>query len=110
LNHQPAKRLLKKNGESQVKICALINSVLFFISWVYIIEDQGSFRLIANLNGALLIDKKFRTLRGAKIAFYKLFKSRRSKNIVKAEWSFFYEPDIRWFSDKIVAVSPTATT
>jgi hypothetical protein len=83
-----------------LKLCSLINPAFYFIDWVYIVERQGGFRLIANHKGNLLFDKHYKTLHGAKIAFSKLFKHLGWKKRMKAQWSPFYEPDSNWLKDK----------
>ncbi len=82
------------------KICTLINSIYYFVGSVFITDNQGNYRLIANHNGKLLFDKSYRTLRGAKIAFSKLFGPRSWRDNVKAEWSDFYDADARWVNIK----------
>jgi hypothetical protein len=51
---------------------------------------------VVNHNGKILYDKVYKTLRGAKIAFSKLFNHRGWKEHLKAEWSIFYKPDPWW--------------
>ncbi len=82
------------------EICILINSIFYFIGSVFIINNNGNFRLVARHNGKILMDKPYRTLRGAKIAFSKLFNYRGWKEDVKAEWSVFYVPDPQWLKEK----------
>ncbi len=86
-------------GKSR-EICTLINSIFYFVSSVFIISNNGHYQLVAKHNGKLLIDKPYKTLRGAKIAFSKLFGERGWQKNVKAEWSVFYEPDAQWLKEK----------
>jgi hypothetical protein len=92
LNEQTKQSLLEEPG----KICVLTNSAFYFINWVFIVRRNVSYRLVVNHNGNLLMDKDYRTLRGAKIAFSKLFKHRNWEKNVKAEWSRFFEPESQW--------------
>ncbi|UCH92735.1 MAG: hypothetical protein JSV88_20900 [Candidatus Aminicenantes bacterium] len=90
-------------GESPGKpgeICILINSIFYFVSSVLIINKNGYYRLVAKHNGKLLIDKVYNTLRGAKIAFSKLFGHRSWIEDLKAEWSLFYKPDDQWLKKR----------
>lgn len=96
MNEQTTQRLLEEPG----KICVLINSAFYFINWVFIVKRNVSYRLIVNHNGKLLMDKDYRTLRGAKIAFSKLFKHRNWEKNVKAEWSRLFEPESQWLKKK----------
>lgn len=82
------------------EICVLINSIFYFIGSVFIINNSGDYRLVANHNGKILIDKPYKTLRGAKIAFSKLFGHRGWKEDLKAEWSIFYKPDAQWLNKR----------
>jgi hypothetical protein len=79
----------------------LNNSHHYFLEYVFIIAHEDFFELIVNHNGSLLTDEYYRTLKGAKIAFTKLYGFKAWEKGEKAEWSFFYEPDIRWLDEKL---------
>jgi hypothetical protein len=100
LNDQTKQRFPGQTPGRQRKICALINSVYYFIDYVYIVRINGLYRLVADHDGKRLMDKDYRTLRGAKIAFSKFFKHRNWEKNVKAEWSRFYEPEFQWLKEK----------
>ena len=53
----------------------------------------------------MLTDFKYETLRGAKIAFAKLYGNKAWREGIKAQWSHFYDPDASWMSEKISAGS-----
>ncbi len=78
------------------KVCALINSIFYFVGSVFITDNGKNYQLVAHHNGRILINKPYRTLRGAKIAFSKLFGYRSWREDVKAEWSNFYDADGNW--------------
>lgn len=78
------------------RVCTLINSIFYFVGNVFITDNGGTFRLVAYHNGNILIDQSYPTLRGAKIAFSKLFGYRSWRNNVRAEWSRFYSADTSW--------------
>ena len=82
------------------RVCTLINAIFYFVGNVFIAESQGKFRLIAYHNGHILVDQPYPTVRGAKIAFSKLFGYRSWRKDVKAEWSRFYDADISWIDRK----------
>ena len=82
------------------KISILTNSIFFFINSVFIISQKETYYLVANHKGKLLIDKPYKTLRGAKIAFSRLFGHRGWKEDLKANWSIFYKPETRWLREK----------
>jgi hypothetical protein len=100
LNNQTTDWLVNERLGKPGKICALINSAFYFINWVFIVRGDMSYRLIVNHNGKLLMDKDYRTLRGAKIAFSRLFKHRNWGKNVKAKWSRFFEPEDQWLKAK----------
>jgi len=82
------------------KICILINSIFYFIGNVFIVTNEGNYRLVANQNGKLLIDRPYKTLGGAKIAFSRIFSHRGWRKGLKPEWSLFYEPDVKWLKER----------
>ncbi len=96
MKQQQTKISSEQNAENSERICTLINSIFYFVGNVTITDNNGIYRLLAKHNGRTLIDKDFRTLRGAKIAFSKLFGCRSWRDDVKAEWSTFYIKDKDW--------------
>jgi len=90
---------LKKKNEKILSL--LINSAYFFIECVFILKMRGTYRLVVIHNGRILSDSCFETLRGAKIAFSKLFGSKACRGDIKAQWSPFYDPDSNWLEEKI---------
>jgi hypothetical protein len=93
MTYLPKKSPVERDRE---RVCILINSIYFFVGSVFISDLKGNYRLIANHNGKILFDKSYPTLRGAKIAFSKLFGPRSWRENVKAEWSDFYDADANW--------------
>ena len=82
------------------EICVLINSIYYFIGSVIILNNNGHYRLVVKHNRKILIDKIYKTVRGAKIAFSKLFNHRSWQEDLKAEWSVFYKPDAQWLKKR----------
>jgi len=99
LSHQTTQGFPEKNPGTSAEICILINSVFYLVDSVFIIRKKGYYCLVVRHKGKLLMDKTFKTLRGAKIAFSKLFKHRNWRENVKAEWSLLFEPDIHWLEE-----------
>jgi len=87
---------IKRQKDSQNEICTLINSNYYFVGNVFITCNKNHYRLVASLNGKLLYENSYPTLRGAKIAFSKLFGARSWREGVKARWSDFYQADDHW--------------
>lgn len=79
----------------------LINSVYYFIECVFILSLPHRYRLVVLHNGRVLTDACYETLRGAKIAFSKLYGHKAWTDGVKAQWSHFYDPDAQWLDEKI---------
>ncbi len=92
----------KETGVSEISI--LINSIYFFIECVFILHLPGRYRLVAIHNGNVLIDNFYKTTRGARIAFTKLYSDRSWKEGVRPQWSDFYDPDQKWLGEKIQLV------
>lgn len=78
------------------KIKTLVNAICYSVSSAIIIDTEGEvnrYRLIVTNRGSTMIDHTYPTLRGAKIAFSKLFKDQGCKKSIKAEWSRFFPPE-----------------
>jgi hypothetical protein len=99
-NDQEKEFFLDEDPGKPGEICILINSIFYFVSSVIILNNNGNYRLVAKHNGKILMDKIFKTPRGAKIAFSKLFNHRGWKEDLKAEWSVFYKPDAQWLKKR----------
>lgn len=68
----------------------LINPAYYFLECVYILFKKDYYRLIVLHNGRVLTYRNYRTLRGAKIAFQKIYKNKAWKEGVKANWAHPY--------------------
>ena len=86
-------------------ISKLINSVYFFLDDVLVIDEKNVYRLIVYSHGEILVDKRFKTIRGARIAFFRLFKHKAWGPETKAQWSHFYDPDEDWMEDLMKIVT-----
>lgn len=96
---QPATAIMR----DKIQISRLINSIFYFIDTVFILKKEDKFRLIALHGGNVLIDKTYKTNKGAKIAFTKFYKDKLIEGI-DAKWSHFYPPDRPWLDQKLKAV------
>jgi hypothetical protein len=96
---QPSVRLFPVN---QPLVSTLVNSVLYFLDSAVIIREANDYRLVVLHNKQVLADQGYETLRGAKIAFSKLFQYKAFLNS-KAEWSHLYPPEQKWLDDKLRA-------
>ncbi len=94
------KNVPKVNLENKKEISILINSVYFFIEFVFILRFHDHYRLVVLHRRKVLTDARYRTLKGARIAFSRMFRRKSWKEGTKAQWSPFYNPDIEWLTEK----------
>lgn len=85
----------------EAKVCMLINAVYFFLESVFIVIAEDHCRLVIIHNRKLIVDHCYDTLRGAKIAFYRMYKNKGCIPGVQNEWSSNYVPDKKWLSQKL---------
>lgn len=109
-NYQERELFLSEDPGKPGEICVLINSIFYFVSSVIILNNNGHYRLVAKHNRKILIDKIFNSLRGAKIAFSKLFNHRCWQEDLKAEWSVFYKPDAQWLKKRCEGIRTTSVS
>jgi hypothetical protein len=84
----------------ETNIAVLLNSVYYFLQHVFIIVREDDYRLVVLHNNRILTDSHYETLRGAKIAFYKMYSQKAWKMDVRANWSPIYNPDSDWLNAK----------
>jgi hypothetical protein len=93
-----------RSGENWLLL--LINPAYYFLECVYILYKKGYYRLIVLHNSRVLTYRNYRTLRGAKIAFQKIYKNKAWKEGVKANWIPSYADNYHRVKEKdTVAVS-----
>jgi len=94
----------------QTKMSRLINSIYYFIEYVFIMAENESYRLVAIHQGKLLTNETYKTAKGAKIAFLKFWNYRAWQEGVRPKWSPFYPPDSKWLKEKKEIIRPTHYT
>ena len=82
------------------EISRLNNSIHYFLQYVFIMTVEKGFHLVVIHHNRVELEKVFKSIRGAKIAFAKFFKEKAWKKDVQAEWSPFYDPDKYWIVEK----------
>jgi transcriptional regulator with XRE-family HTH domain len=87
-----------RDNFEKTTISRLINSIFYFIDFVYIIKLTNKYRLVALHKQRVLCDCYFLSFEECKIAFDKLFKEKTWEERVKADWSHFYPPDQNWLA------------
>lgn len=88
-------------GFEDIEIASLSNSMNYFMNSVFILKENEGYRLLAFHNDLLLTDEMYKSAKGAKIAFLKLFWYRAWREDVKPEWTHFYIPDAEWLGEKL---------
>ena len=93
----------------ETNVAVLLNSVYYFLQHVFIIVTADDYRLVVLHNNRILTDSRYETMRGAKIAFYKLYSEKAWKMNVRARWSPVYNPDRDWIDakNKILKTRPS---
>jgi hypothetical protein len=94
----------KKQTACDVELSILENSVYYFLSHVFIMKKSGMYWLVVLRDNRLLTYCSYKTPRGAKIAFSKLYES-GWKEDVKAKWGPFFNPDNKWLKEKLEKVT-----
>lgn len=94
------------NSGKETKISILVNSVYYFLESVFVVINEDHCRLIVIQGKKLIIDQCYDSLRGAKIAFYRMYKDKCCVKGLKTEWSITYAPDNKWLADKLNRVRP----
>lgn len=100
----------------QHNIQRLKNSIHYGLESAFIMFTDEVHRLIVVNAGRVLIDESYRTLRGAKIAFAKYFRTDKMTEAItiKADWSHTYPVDTTWleqyFDNKVVEKSSMEKT
>jgi hypothetical protein len=92
------------------EISRLTNSIHYFLDYVYIIAVENGFHLVVIHRQQVMMDKVFKSVRSAKIAFSKLFKDKTWKENIQVDWSCFYSPEKYWILDKNQTVLRSRTS
>jgi hypothetical protein len=91
-----------KTRENQPrKISLLENSIYYFLKTVLIDIQEERCRLVVVHQDLLLTDCSYKTLRGAKIAFARMYKQKAWKEGVKTAWTQPYHPEAEWLRKKL---------
>jgi hypothetical protein len=96
---------LKKANGKVVNLCILINSIYYFLEYVFIIMKGNSYQLIVMHRGRTLVNKTYRSSKSAKIAFSKMYGHKAWEKGIKPDWSHFYNPDHKWFHERTKKVA-----
>jgi intergrase/recombinase len=79
----------KNNTSEEVKISILRNAVYYFLQFVYLIREESGCRLVVIHQGRLLEDINYKTVKGAKIGFFRRYRWKKWGKGVKPDWTTF---------------------
>ena len=99
-NNHPVTETNPGTNQQEVLVITLTNPIYYFIESVFILIGKDFYRLVALKHGRVLCDREYKTLRGCKIAFVKLFKNRTWKEKIKPSWTIDYTPEQQWLKKK----------
>ncbi len=85
-----------KPKNSKYPVSVLINSVYFFLNVTLIIQEETKFRLLVIRNKKKIADKRYQTLKGARIGFHRAFRTYKYEDDMETMWSPFYNPEESW--------------
>jgi len=106
LNHNNNGRIKKERRISQ-----MINSSLFFLHHVFILDEAPGYRLIVVQNKEKLFDLQYKTPKEAKDACFKLIGKKAFSHKIKPLWSIFYPVEESWLNEKLsYSQSPNKST
>lgn len=88
------------NKENKL-ISRMINSVFYFLKFVFILKEGNHYRLVVIQDRNKIIDMNYNSLKGAKIACTKRLRNRFNNNEMTPVWSFLYPADEKWLRDKL---------
>lgn len=82
-------------------ISFLLNSYHYFIDCVFILAADCGCRLVVNHQGEVLTDKYYDSIKGARIAFSRLYGRQAWRKTTRPDWSHFYQPEKDWLKNKL---------
>ncbi len=91
-------------------ISRMINSVFYFLKFVFILKEGNHYRLVVIQDRNKIIDMNYNSLKGAKIACTKRLRNRFNNNEMTPVWSFLYPADEKWLRDKLNRKDSPVTT
>ena len=81
-------------------ISMLLNAIHYYLDCVMILHLGYQFRLLVFHRSSVLLDRQYTSLKGAKIAFHKIYRHQACIDSVKARWDE-YVPECSWIEKKM---------
>jgi hypothetical protein len=101
--NQPFQWLASEIEEGK-EIIILTNPAVYWLDYVLIVFEDKDYRLVVCGKHKILTDKRYKDVRGAKIAFLKYHQFRAVNRELKPIWSGSYAPDKNWLDERIKGV------
>ncbi len=100
------KVIQERQEKEPVKISLLINSIHYLLESVFIMDDPSisGYTLAIIHQGKVLKLKTYKTVKGARIDFAKIYRDKAWKEGGKPDWSVWYPPDNDWLEEKLDAL------
>ncbi len=89
-----------KSSRAEVQISILTTSIYYFLDFAFIISDGKRYRLVVIHNSQVLTDSTYKTVKGAKIAFSRIYNYKAWNERIKPNWSDFYNPTVEWLNER----------
>lgn len=83
------------------EIYLLTNHVQYYLQYVFILVERTGYRLVVIHDGLVKTNKCYASLRGAKIAFARMYNRKAWKKGVEPEWGPPHKPSGDWLENKI---------
>jgi hypothetical protein len=99
-----------KAEAGDVLISVLMNSVYYFLEHAFIIaeKNQDRYRLLVFHNKEVLTDQTYKTLRAARVAFFRFFRYKAyDYKFSKPEWTPLYHPEQEWLDAQYKICDPS---
>ena len=86
--------------KEKIKISTLVTSIYYSLDFVFIIFDGSNFHLVVIHKDQLLTYSTYDSVKGAKIAFSRLYSYKVWNDGIKPDWSSFYNPTPDWLNEQ----------
>lgn len=86
----------------------LASSFAFFIDTVFILRQASGYRLVVIHNKQVLTDRCYASVRGARIAFSRIYGWRSCHEDAATNWTIFYQPCQSWLTERVEYLSASS--
>ncbi len=82
------------------KIMSLLNACYYYFDKVLIIEEKNNYSLVVSSQSRVYVDQPYESIRGAKIAFSRMYRGKTWDDRVNPRWSEPYVAEAWWLEDR----------